>query len=305
MKREKIKVGSIIIKTDEVQPMATSGYHINGKRSNFCIGFPLEVVITRCRLVMALCLILLFALMVSYTTAPPKLYKNYKTSIIRFLGPEENTTKNQEAMDLTITVPLKAGIAFSPSLYYGEGFPEKERMNLMQKIASQFKEYKFVESIELIPSLYLEEGGGFSNLDKLRQLFDIDVIMLLSYDQSQFKDTGALSITYWTLVGLYFVKGEKNDTYTLMDAALFHIPSQKMLFRASGINHIKNSATPINLSEQAREDSLISFRQASLDLTKNLQEKLYNFRKVIRRSSGKFMLKLKPGYELEPLNSIE
>jgi rhombotail lipoprotein len=33
----------------------------------------------------------------------------------------------------------------------------------LQEIASQFKEYKFVESIELIPSLYLEEGGGFSN----------------------------------------------------------------------------------------------------------------------------------------------
>ena len=83
----------------------------------------------------------------------------------------------------------------------------------MEEIAGQFKEYKFVESIELIPSLYLEEGGGFSNLDKLRNLFGIDVIMLLSYDQSQFKDTGALSITYWTIVGYYFVEGEKNDIY--------------------------------------------------------------------------------------------
>jgi len=305
MKQEKIKTGSVIIKTDGAQPMGNNGYHNNGKRSKFCIGFPLRVVIMKCRLDMALCLILLLAFMVSCTTTPPKLYKNYKTSIIRFLDPEENTTKAQEAMELTITVPLKAGIAFSPSLYNGEGFPEKERMNLLQKIASQFEEYKFVESIELIPSIYLEEGGGFSNLDKLRQLFDIDVIVLLSYDQSQFKDTGALSITYWTLIGIYFVKGEKNDTYTLMDAALFHIPSRKMLFRASGINHIKNSATPINLSEQAREDSLSGFRQASMDLTKNLQKKLYNFRKVIRNSSGKFELKLKPGYELEPLKSIE
>lgn len=254
---------------------------------------------------MTLCLILLFSFMVSCTTAPPKLYKNYKTSIIRFLGPEENTTENQKEMDLTITVPLKVGIAFAPSLDYGEGFPEKERMNLMQRIASQFKGYKFVESIELIPSLYMEEGGGFSNLDKLRQLFGIDVIILLSYDQSQFKDTGALSVTYWTLIGMYFVKGEKNDTYTLMDAALFHIPNRQMLFRASGINHLKNSATFINLSEQAREDSIIGFRQASMDLTKNLEKKLYNFRKMIRSSSGKFKLKLKPGYELEPLKSIE
>jgi len=257
------------------------------------------------RIDMTLCLIFLFAFMGSCTTATPKLYKHYNTSMIRFLGSDENSIKTQKSVNPTITVPLKVGIAFAPSLDYGEDFPEKERMNLMQKIAAQFKEYKFVESIEMIPSLYLEQAGGFSNLDKLRQLFDIDVIVLLSYDQSQFKDTGALSITYWTLIGIYFVKGEKNDTYTLMDAALFHIPSRKMLFRASGINHIKNSATPINLSEQAREDSLSGFRQASMDLTKNLQKKLHNFRKVIRSSSGKFELKLKPGYELEPLKSIE
>ena len=259
----------------------------------------------RCRLDLALCLVVLLVSTESCTTAPPKLYTHYKTSIIRFLGVDETAVKIQEDTEPTITVPLRVGIAFAPSLDYGEGFPEKERMNLMQEIASQFKEYKFVESIELIPSLYLEEGGGFSNLDKLRNLFDTDVIMLLSYDQSQFKDTGALSITYWTLIGAFFVKGEKNDTHTLMDGALFHIPSRKMLFRASGVNHIKNRATPINLSEQAREDSLNGFRQASMDLTKNLQVTLYNFRKAIRSPSGKFKLKLKPGYELEPLKSIE
>ena len=42
-------------------------------------------------------------------------------------------------------------MAFAPSFDYGQGFPEKERMNLMQKIADHFKKYKFVESIELIP----------------------------------------------------------------------------------------------------------------------------------------------------------
>ena len=256
-------------------------------------------------LFMALCLMALFAFIESCTTAPPKLYTHYQTNITRFLNVDESTIKSQEAMEPTISVPLRVGISFAPSLNYGDGFPEKERMNLMQEIGTQFKGYKFVESIELVPSLYLEEGGGFSNLDKLRQLFDIDVIMLLSYDQSQFKDTGALSITYWTLIGAYFVKGEKNDTHTLMDAALFHIPSRKMLLRASGVNHLKNSATPVNLSEQAREDSLSGFRQASMDLTKNLQVSLYNFRIEIRSQSGKFKLKLKPGYELEPLNSVE
>ena len=275
---------------------------INTKSRNTII---LGAGVEGCSRLVAIWIIGLFAFIASCTTAPPKLYTNYRTSMIRFLGPDENIIKIQEEIEPTITVPLRVGFAFAPSLDYGQGFPEKERMNLMQEIASQFKEYKFVESIELIPSLYLEEGGGFANLDKLKQLFDIDVIMLMSYDQSQFHDTGALSVTYWTIIGYYVVKGEKNDTHTLMDAALFHIPSRKMLFRASGTNHIKNSATPINLSEQAREDSLIGFHQASMDLTKNLQKKLFYFRKAIRSQSGKFKLKLKPGYELEPLIGIE
>ena len=185
-------------------------------------------------LFMALCLMVLSAFIESCTTAPPKLYTHYQTNITRFISIDESTIKIQETMEPTITVPLKIGISFTPSQNYGEGFPEKERMQLMQEIRTQFKDFKFVESIELVPSLYLEEGGGFSNLDKLRQLFDIDVIMLLSYDQSQFKDTGA-----------------------------------------------------------------------SMDLTKNLQVSLYNFRKEIRSQSGKFKLKLKPGYELEPLKSLE
>ena len=63
MKQEKIKTGSVIIKTDGAQPMGNNGYHNNGKRSKFCIGFPLRVVIMKCRLDMALCLILLLAFM--------------------------------------------------------------------------------------------------------------------------------------------------------------------------------------------------------------------------------------------------
>jgi rhombotail lipoprotein len=52
-----------------------------------------------------------------------------------------------------------------------------------------------------------------------------------------------------------------------------------MLFRASGIDHIKNTATPINLSEQARKDSLRGFHQASLNLTKNLPGETLLFQK--------------------------
>ena len=107
------------------------------------------------RLGIVFCYVALSTVMAGCTTAPSKAYRNYRTSIIRFLGNDERTIQIQNSTAPTLTVPLKAGIAFAPSMDYGEGFPEKERMSLMQKIAEQFKTYEFVESIELIPSLYL------------------------------------------------------------------------------------------------------------------------------------------------------
>ncbi len=167
-------------------------------------------------------------------------------------------------------------------------FSERDRIALMQEVSGHFKKHQFVKSIELIPSAYLTPGGSFSNLDQLRTMFGIDVIALLSYDQAQFTDQGSLSFSYWTLVGAYVVQGEKNDTSTMMDAAIYHIQSRKMLFRAPGISRIKGSATPVNLSEQLRLDSAAGFNEAAKDLVGNLQIQLDLFREKVKNSPEEF-----------------
>ena len=60
-------------------------------------------------------------------------------------------------------------------------------------------------------------------------MFGIDVIALVSYDIVQFTGEGLSSISYWTLVGAYAVRGEKNDTHTMIDAAVYDIASRKHL----------------------------------------------------------------------------
>ncbi len=47
------------------------------------------------------------------------------------------------------------------------------------------------------------------------------------YDQVQFTGEGLLSLTYWTIVGAYLVPGEKNETKTMLDAAVFYIASRR------------------------------------------------------------------------------
>jgi rhombotail lipoprotein len=232
---------------------------------------------------------------------------HYSSSIVQYLYPEQSEPVESPEIPV-LSLPLKVGIAFVPGarenrIRYGpanlsnaSALNEKEKILLMQEVSNHFKKYEFVKSIDLIPSAYLKPKGSFANLDQIRTMFGVDVIALLSYDQSQFVDEGFSTISYWTIVGAYMIKGEKNDTNTMLDAAVFDIRSRKMLFRAPGLGHIKSKATPVNLSEQIRLDSIESFREASKDLIINLDEQLEVFRNKIKESPKEFKVIHKPGY---------
>src|ERR1700733_13798026 len=123
-----------------------------------------------------------------------------------------------------LSLPLRVGVAFVPvdtkgrnNYSYTEdlAFSESQKLELMKQISGQFKQYPFVKSIEIIPSAYLTSRGGFANLDQIRTMYGVDVMALLSYDQVQFTGEGVLSLSYWTIVGVYVVPGEKNDTKTM------------------------------------------------------------------------------------------
>jgi rhombotail lipoprotein len=157
-------------------------------------------------------------------------------------------------------------------------------MALMKHISAEFKKYPFIQSIDLIPTAYLTPGGSFDNLDQIRTMYGVDAIMLLSYDQVQFTGEGWLSLSYWTVVGAVVVPGEKNETKTMLDAAVFDIASRKMLFRAPGIGDIHDNATPVLVDEQLHQNSEEGFTKAALDLTTNLQVALAEFRERVTNS---------------------
>lgn len=205
-----------------------------------------------------------------------------------------------------LSLPLRVGVAFVPvdnsndrnSYAYGEdsAFTESQKMDLMKQISGQFKQYPFVKSIELIPSAYLTPKGGFGNLDQIRTMYGVDVMALLSYDQVQFTDEGVLSFSYWTIVGAYVVPGEKNDTRTMLDTAVYDIASRKLLFRAPGLGNVKGSATPVNLSEQLRADGKKGFEEAATNLVTNLKIQLEEFKERVTNAPTEYKIVYKPGY---------
>lgn len=231
-----------------------------------------------------------------------------RSSVVDYLYPKQSDVVVKPSTPV-LSIPLKVGIAFVPeqsshrsghSLWSGvsgrAALTEGKKTELLDKVAAHFKKYEFVSDIEVIPSAYLTAGGSFSNLDQIRTMYGVDVIALVSYDQAQFTDEGFWSVTYWTLIGAYIVSGEKNDTSTMMDTAVYDIESRKMLFRAPGTSNVKGRSTPVNLSEELRADGLKSFEQATAQMIANLDTQLASFREKIKAEPEQVKIVHRPGY---------
>lgn len=239
---------------------------------------------------------LLFALMTmaGCTFNPPE--RHYSSSVVKYLYSDKQVEVKPQIP--TLTLPLSVGIAFVPS---GVGsynhLTEDEKHALMEKIAAHFKQYDYVKNIEIIPSAYLQPEGGFANLDQIRTMFGVDVIALVSYDQHQFTDEGIASLSYWTIVGAYIIPGEKNDTHTMVDTAVYDIVSRKLLFRAPGVSHIKGNATPVNISEALRKDRVEGFKLASEELITNLDKELQRFEAKVKAAPESYRVVHEEGYK--------
>ena len=227
------------------------------------------------------------------------------SSVVAYLYPNQTDPLPPTSVPL-LRIPLRVGVLFVPPSgknarggYYqpNSGFSEAQKMLLLDRVAKEFRGHDFIESIEIVPTTYLRPGGGFANLDQLRALLRIDVVALVAYDQVQFTSENFLSLTYWTVVGAYLFHGNKNDTQTLMEAAVYDIPSRHLLFRAPGASKVQAGAASVYLAENLRNDSTQGLEHATGDLIKNLKVQLEDFRTRAKQAPGSVAkIERKPGY---------
>ena len=162
-------------------------------------------------------------------------------------------------------------------------------MNLDRDIQAHgildFKPRPACESI-----LFTQKG-----MEQVARLYHLDVMALISYDQVAHADDTKSSILYWTIVGAYFVKGSKNDVQTFVDTAIFDVKSNKLLFRAPGINRIEATSTLVNSTEEMRKARENSFSLAMSDMTNNLNAELDKFKERIKKDKS-VTVSYRPGY---------
>lgn len=218
-------------------------------------------------------------------------------SMLSFLFPGSSDLPQPSEAVAVINVPFRIGVAFVPDSGGDAQFrlSEADRLKLAGQVRDAFARYPFVRDITAIPSMYLEPGGGFANLDRIASLLGVDAIALVSYDQVQHADSTSLSFLYWTLIGAYVIPGDEYDVLTVVETAVFDIKSRRLLLRASGSSNLKGSATLIGFSGASREARVKSFEEAVGQMITGLHGEVKSFRERAP-NDPKVKLVLPPGY---------
>lgn len=212
-------------------------------------------------------------------------------SVVDYLYPNSKESPSLRPGLTTLHPPVRVGIAFVPVDAGTAALSENDRTQLLERVKASFTGYAYIDSIQIVPSQYLREKGGFENLEQAARLFNVDLMALVSYDQVQFNDTSRLSLLYWSIVGAYVIKGNRYDVHTMVDCAVFDVHSHQLLFRAPGTSQVKGSATLVGFGEEARNGRRAGFDQAVADLLPRLHTELDTFRERVRTDAH---------YQIEP-----
>ncbi len=214
-----------------------------------------------------------------------------RSSLMDYLYPKATQAPAPNPSGARLHLPLKLGIAFVPSgtadwrvhnlLAPGEEKP------LLDVVKKSFKDRPWVGEIKLIPSAYLRAGGGFDNLDQVARMYGVDLVALVSVDQIQYTDPKWYSFTYLSIVGAYVLPGDANDTRTLIDAAVYDVPTRIFLLRAPGQSEVKGSSTWAHREVRLRENSQRGLALAMTDLSKNLDAEVTAFKAEVASGERK------------------
>jgi len=205
------------------------------------------------------------------------------SSLVDYLYPQGEVPPRQEGLIPNLELPITVGLAFVPAgIGTDSVLSEARRIDLLNRVKAAFAGRDFIRDIIVIPDAYMRSGKGFSALDQTARLYAIDVMALVSYDQVAHSDETRASFLYWTIVGAYVVKGNKNEVQTFVDTAVFDVPTRKLLFRAPGVNTLKSTSTLVEVERDTRKARESGFEQAMADMTVNLDRELEVFKERIK-----------------------
>jgi len=206
------------------------------------------------------------------------------SSLVDYLYPQGEVPPPQDGRVPHLELPLTVGLAFVPARGSSDQvLSEAYKIDLLNRVKAAFTGRDFIREITVIPDAYMRSGNGFAALEQTARLYNIDVMALVSYDQVAYSDETKAAFLYWTIVGAYTIKANRNEVQTFVDTAVFDVPTRKLLFRAPGVNKVASSSTLMDVERDTRKARESGFEQAMADMTISLDKELGVFKERIKQ----------------------
>jgi rhombotail lipoprotein len=206
------------------------------------------------------------------------------SSLVEFLYPNKAEPPVHDTVP-ELHLPLRVGLAFLPS--HGEGaLDAAHQAELLERIKQRFKTRHFVNEIVLIPDYYLAGKRGFEGLQGVQRLYGVDVMALVSYDQTFHEENNQWSLGYLTIVGAFVLNGDRHDLSTLVDLAVVDPASRSLVLRAGGWDVRHGSSTLINEERDSRDASIQSFSAATDQMIDHFDAELTRFEAEVRAGNA-------------------
>lgn len=213
--------------------------------------------------------------------------RGVSSSLVDYLYPDGKTPSKHEQSTPHLQIPLTVGLAFVPTKFSShQTLPEAKKNELLEQVKQKFVGLDYVKEIVIVPETYMRSSKGFNGVGQLARLYGLDVVALVSYDQVSVTSERRRSFLYWTIVGAYIIKGNKSNTTTFVDTAVFDVNSNKLLLRAPGVSELEKSSTLIELGKTNRDLRHEGFELAMTDMSNNLATELELFRARIKEDKS-------------------
>lgn len=204
------------------------------------------------------------------------------SSVVEFLYPKGQKPDIQLDRTPELRLPIRVGVAFIPEA--GGSKPSiissTLKASLVSKVATHFKDRRHIDYVVPISSNYLSYTKGFNGLEQIANIYGVDVIALISYDQLRMQETHPGSLLFWTLGGpltIPFFPGDTLKVHTFVDTAVIDIQSRKLLFRAAGTHNAQRQTTMLGAKGNTYEQAEASFSEAIKHMTANLETEIISF----------------------------
>jgi len=206
------------------------------------------------------------------------------TPLVDFLYTEGKVPQIDAQPELQL--PIRVAISFLPSDSGPRAFQPGaiDREKILSSLREHFSALPYVSEIIIVPDYYLHsgKGDGLMQIEQLSRLYHFDLFALVSYDQVQDSYQTDRSLAYWTIVGAYFVRGDRNETHTLLDLAVIDPKSRSLVMRAGGTSALKGNATAVDSVRHADNQSERGFELATGELIANFSRELTAFEQRVR-----------------------